>query len=191
MIEAGYHLPESDHFRGNVFYSHFLYQDQSQLVQAALRGQAGANFTYKNKIVNATVGGTALFSSKTDVTTSAGLDHLYIYVMPRSKSAIAVNPSIYAHAGTQNFTQTYYRTRHIPGVGIPTGQQLVSEEVRRFNMLAYEIAVPVVYVKGVFNATLTGSYVMPQNLVTVPNRPDQSEFGRNMFYISASVGVRL
>jgi hypothetical protein len=32
---------------------------------------------------------------------------------------------------------------------------------------------------------------MPQNLVKVPNRPDLSENGKNMFYVSAGVGVRL
>jgi hypothetical protein len=32
---------------------------------------------------------------------------------------------------------------------------------------------------------------MPQNLVTVAGRPDLSERGKNMFYVTLSAGIRL
>ena len=35
-IEAGYRFPQTDHFSGNLFYTRFLYQDKSTLVQSAL-----------------------------------------------------------------------------------------------------------------------------------------------------------
>ena len=121
---------------------------------------------------------------------TGGLDHLFIYIIPGTKNAIAVNPSAYVYAGTQNFTQTYYKKNHF--IGIPTGQnQQVTENVNRFNILSYEISMPVVFVAGKFNASLTGSYVMPKSLIAVANRPDLTERGKNMFYVVAGVGVRL
>jgi len=188
-IEAGYKFPKSRNFSGNLFYSHFLYKDNSELVQSALKGQAGINFTWNNKIVNVNGGADAKFSNKTDLGLTAGLDHLFLHLFPGTKNAIAVNPSFYAYAGTQNFTQTYYKNRKLGG--IISGQQKVTEDVKRLTALSYEASVPVVLVLNKFNASVTGSYVMPQNLVTVPNRPDLTENGKNMFYFLVGVGVRL
>jgi hypothetical protein len=189
VLEGGYKFPESRNFSGNLFYTHFFYNDNSEIVQAALTGQTGLNLTYNNKIANVTLGGDLKFSDKTDIGATLGLDHLFIYVIPNTKSAIAVNPSAYLYAGSQNFTQSYYQKKDV--AGIPVGRQLVSEDVKQFNILSYEVSVPVVLVVGKFNASLTGAYVSPQNLLTIPNRPDQSELGKNMFYLTAGVGVRL
>jgi hypothetical protein len=187
--EVGYKFPESRNFSGNLFYTQFFYQNNAAIVQSALKSQTGINLTYNNKIANFTAGGDAKFSDKTDFGATASLDHLFIYVIPDTKNAIAVNPSANLYAGTQNFTQTYYTQRKVGLLG--GGQQKVTEEVKKFNVLAYELSLPVVFVAGKFNASVTGSYVMPQNLVIVANRPDLSETGKNMFYVSAGVGVRL
>jgi hypothetical protein len=190
IIEGGFKFPRSRNFSGNIFYSRFLYKDNSELVQAALKGQTGVNLAYNNKIVNVNAGADAKFSDKTDYGATFGLDHLFIYVIPKTKCAIAINPSAYAYGGTQNFTQTYYKRQNV--LGLPIGQQqVVTETSTKFNILAYEFSAPIVFVAGKFNASLTPSYVMPQNLVKIPNRPDLSENGSNMFYFSAGVGVRL
>lgn len=193
IVEGGFRFPQTRNFSGNIFYSQFLYKDNSQLVQSALKSQAGINLAYNNKIVNVNAGGDAKFSNRTDFGATAGLDHLFIYVIPQTKNAIAVNPSFYAYAGTQNFTNTYYKKRKVTVLGLPIGnqQEAVTENLTKFNILAYEVSAPIVFVAGKFNASLTPSYVMPQNLVKVPTRPDLSENGKNMFYFSAGVGVRL
>ena len=193
VLEGGYKFPESRNFSGNIFYTHFLYNQDAEIVQAALKGQTGINLTYNNKIVNVTAGGDAKFSDRTDFGLTGGLDHLFIYVIPGTKLALAATPSAYVYAGSQNFTQTYYKQRNVPILpGLPAGQQqAVTQEVKNFNVLAYEFSLPVVFVAGKFNATLTGSYVMLQNLVKVANRPDLTESGKNMFYVSAGLGVRL
>ena len=115
---------------------------------------------------------------------------MFIYIIPGTKNAIVVNPSAYLNAGTQNFTQTYYKKNQF--IGIPTGpSQQVIENVNRFSILSYEISMPVVFVAGKFNASVTGSYVMPKSLIAAANRPDLTERGKNMFYVVAGVGVRL
>src|SRR5437868_5538250 len=57
ILEGGYRFPYSKNFSGNIYYDHFLYQDKSILVQSALKGQAGINTAYNNKIVNVNIGG--------------------------------------------------------------------------------------------------------------------------------------
>jgi hypothetical protein len=155
-----------------------------------LKGQTGLNLTWNNKIVNVNGGADLKFSNRTDLGLTAGLDRLFIYLIPNTKAALAFNPSAYAYAGTQNFTQTVRKRNQI--AGLPVGnQQTVQEEVTQFSLLSYELSAPIVLVAGKFNATISPSYVMPQNLIKIPNRPDLSERGENMFYITASVGVRL
>lgn len=195
VIEAGYKFPTARNFSGNIAYSRFLYKETSQLVQSSVNSQAEINLAYNNNIVNVNAGANAKFSDKTDFGLTAGLDRLFIYVIPGSTNAIAINPSFYTYAGSQNFTRTYYvQKKKLPGLGLGLGNQAdkeMSEEVRRFTILAHEASLPLVFVAGKFNASLTGSYVMPQNLVKVANRPDLSENGRNMFYFTVGIGLRL
>lgn len=187
-IEAGYRFPQSDHFTGNLFYTQFLYKDKSTLVQSALQSQTGVNLGYTNSILNVNGGLDFKFSNQTDVGATLGLDHLFIFTKGLTNSAIALNPSVYAYAGTQKFTNTYFKKKNI--LGIPVSQQ-TTEQVTQFNILSYELSMPVVFVSGKFNASVTPAYVIPQNLVTVAGRPDLSERGKEMFYVTLSVGVKL
>ena len=188
IIEAGYRFLQSDHFSGNLFYSQFLYKDKSTLVQSALKSQTGINLSYLNKIVNINGGADLKFSNQTDVGTTLGVDHLFIFTKGMNHIAIAIDPSVYAYAGTQKFTNSYLEKKSM--LGFPVAQQ-TTEQVTQFNILSYEVSMPVVFVSGKFNASVTPSYVIPQNLITVAGRPDLSERGKEMFYVTLSVGVKL
>ncbi len=187
-VEAGYRFPQTDHFSGNLFFSRFLYKDESMLVQSALRSQTGVNMSYLNKILNLNVGASLMFSDKTDLNTSLGVDHLFIFTKGMNHGAIALAPSVTANLGTQKFSNTYLERKNV--LGIPVTQQ-TTENITQFNILSYEIAMPVVFVKGKYNLAITPSYVVPQNLVTVAGRPDLSEQGKNMLYVTLSAGIRL
>ncbi|MBC7720393.1 MAG: hypothetical protein H7068_00115 [Pedobacter sp.] len=188
-VEGGYRFPTTKHFNGNVFYTQFIYDDKSVLVQSALKSQTGINTAFTNKIININVGADLKFSTKTDVGATFGLDHLFIINKGLTNMAFAINPSVYVYAGTQNFSNTYQEQKK-NALGIPYTQQ-TTENITNFNILSYEISVPVVFVAGKFNASVTPAYVLPQNLVTVANNPSQSERGSNMFYTTFSVGFRL
>jgi hypothetical protein len=150
------------------------------LVQSALQLQSGVNLTYRNNIVNINAGGNVMFSDKADFSTSGGLDH--IIRIQNNNSVIVIDPSVYVYAGTQNFQRTYYRKNNTGLLPLPGRDQRVTEDVSRFSILAYEASVPVIYAKGKVMLIATPSYIIPQNLVTVPGRPDLSERGENTFY---------
>lgn len=188
IIEAGYRFPESEHFIGNLFYSQFLYKDQSTLVQSALKSQTGINLGYTNKILNLTGGLDFKFSNQTDIGATLGLDHLFLFTKGLKNMAFALNPSAYANFGTQNFNNTYIEKKNV--LGIPVSQQTTSKSTQ-FNVLSYELSMPVVFVAGKFNASITPAYVIPQNLITVVGRPDLSERGKELFYVTLSVGIKL
>lgn len=195
IFEAGYRFPYSKNFSGNVYYNHFLYQDKSVLQQAALKGQAGLNTVYNNKVANVNVGADVKFSSgQTDLGVTAGLDRLFVLNNVIENVALALNPSAYIYSGTHNYFQNVKNSRG-QGLGSVFGNGNAGssslQQAKRFEILAYELSMPVVLVKGKFNAYISPAFVMPQNLVTVSGRPDLSERGSNLFYFSAGLGVRL
>ena len=189
ILEGGYHFPYSKNFSGNIYYDHFLYQDKSVLVQSALKGQAGVNTIYNNKIVNVNVGGDVKFSNgQTDFGLTAGLDKLFLFRNIIDNAVLAVNPSAYIYSGTHNYFKNVKKNNGLP---LLANNSSSIEQAKQFTILSYEVSAPVVLVKGKFNAYISPAYVLPQNLVTVSGRPDLSERGSDLFYFSAGVGVRL
>lgn len=185
VTSLGY-LHTTDKWITNLYVLKPFYKESSELVQSALKAQTGASFSRLTKVINFTFGGDMKFSDKIDFGATAGLDHL-IRKEIKNGSVLVIDPSVYAYAGTQNFTNTYFKKR--PGnILFPGTTEQINESVTKFNVLAYEFSVPVVYAKGKWMGLFTPSYILPQNLVTVAGRPDLSERGENMFY--ATLGLK-
>lgn len=186
LIEGGYRW--TGDVSGNLFYSQFLYNSQTKLVQSALKSQTGINLSYSNPILNLNGGADLKFSNQTDLGLTFGVDHLFLFKSENSGQAWALNPSVYAYFGTQQFSNTYIEKKNV--FGIPVTQTTTSQATQ-LNILSYECALPLVFVSGKWNASFTPSYVIPQNLVTVSGRPDLSEQGSSRLYFSVSLGVKL
>ena len=158
-----------------------FYKESSELVQSALKAQSGVNFSFLNPYINLNLGGDVKFSDKVDFGATGGVDHL-VRIQNKDNSVLVFDPSFYVYAGSQNFQRSYYKKKNSGFLLFPGNNQLVTEEVSQFSILAYEATMPVVYAKDKWTFVATPSYIMPQNLVTVPDRPDLSERGENMFY---------
>jgi hypothetical protein len=165
----------------SIYITKPFYQESSELVQSALKAQSGGSFTFQNNILNVTAGGDVKFSDKTDYGATAGVDHL-IRIQNGKNGVLVFDPSIMVYGGTQNFQRSYYKKTKPGFLLFPGNGQQVTENVSRFNVLAYEISVPVIYAVGKVMLLATPSYILPQNLFSVPNRPDLSERGENLFY---------
>jgi hypothetical protein len=169
----------------NVYVLKPFYKESSELVQSALKAQTGITVSRLNKILNVTVGGDVKFSDQVDFGATAGLDHI-IRIQNKNNSVLVFDPSFVASAGTQNFSNTYTR-KQSNGPLFPGTPQQVTERITEFNLLSLEVSMPVIYAKDKWMFLITPAYIMPKNLVTVPNRPDLSETGENMFYTSLGI----
>jgi hypothetical protein len=184
ILEGGYRFGQNKKVSGNIFYNQYLYEKDTRLIQSVVKSQTGFNVAFETKVITFNVNGNLKFSDKTDVGAAAGLDHLFLIRCPKQHAAIGINPSAYAYFGTQNFSNTYYEQKKIFNL-IPTTPEAVTKNSQAFNVLSYEFSLPVVFVYKKFNCTLSGSYVMPQHLIS------GVELGSNMFYFSGGVGVRI
>jgi hypothetical protein len=168
----------------HAFFMKPLYTEETKLVQSALKAQTGLNLTALNKILNVTLGADLKFSDKTDLGATFGVDHLILFP-EKNDVRLIIDPGFYAYAGTQNFTRTYQQQKR--GLFLlPTNNQ-VTENEQRFNLLAFEFAVPIILTKNKFEFSATPSYIMPKNLIKVEGRPDLSEQGENTFYSTFSM----
>jgi hypothetical protein len=178
IAELGYKFGKYKGLTGNVYVSKFFY-NTTQLPQSALKAQAGTNLAYLTKPVNITLTGSAAFSDKTDFFASGGLNHNFKWI--KGKSVLVITPTAVANAGSQNFTNTYYK-QNIPGLHLPP--QEVTENSKRFTLLSYDFSLPVVYAyKGLF-LIATPTYVVPDNVIKVPNHPELSETASNLFFVN-------
>lgn len=166
---------------GSVYAAKFFYSN-SLLVQSSQEGQAGIALSYRNKIANINGGSSIAFGDQTDFFTIIGLDHLFKYNSKNGKNIFAFIPTFNVNAGTQNFTNTYYKRGSIPFT-----DTLVTETSKRFNVLSLELNVPLVYIHNKFAFTLTPGVVFPQNVIKVEGRPDLSENASTLGY--ANFGV--
>lgn len=176
----------SEKWLANMYALKPFYTEEARLVQSALKAQTGISLTRLNNFLNVTVGGDAKFSDNVDYGAMAGVDHIF-RIENKDNSVIVIDPSFYVHAGTQQFSRTYTK-KQSNGLLLPPSDQQVTERVKEFNVLAYEASVPLIYAKNKWMLIATPAFVMPQNLMTYPNRPDLSEYGKNLFY--ASLGLK-
>jgi hypothetical protein len=184
VASAGYQYMD-EKWLTNLYVLKPFYKEGSELVQSALKAQTGISVSRLNKVLNVSVGGDVKFSDKVDLGAMAGIDHLF-RIENADNSVLVIDPSFYVHGGTQQFSRTYTKKRN-NGILLPPTNEEVTEEVNRFNLLAYEASVPIVYAKNKWMLIATPSYVVPKNLMTVQGRPDLSEYGRKMFYATLAL----
>ena len=187
VATVGY-LKKNEKTASHIYLVKPIYKENSRLVQSALKAQLAASFTRLNKIINFTAGADVKFSGNTDYGANIGLDHIFRKQFP-GNYVLVIDPSIYAYAGTQRFTQTRYEKNGFlifPGI-----DKEVTEEAKKFTLLSYEASIPVIVAKGKWMLLATPSFVIPQHLVTIEDQPGLSEKGKAMFYITTGVKLSL
>jgi hypothetical protein len=178
-------LKSSDKWMRHIYVLKPFYERGSTLVQSALKAQSGASITRLGRGLNFTAGADAKWSNKLDIGATASVDHIF-RIENKDKSVLVIDPSVTAHAGTQQFSRTYTK-RKAGGLLQPPSQQQVTETKNGFNILAYEFSVPLIFAKGHWQVLATPAYILPQNLLKVEGRLDLSETGGNLFYATLAV----
>jgi hypothetical protein len=178
ITEAGYKFGQKvKGFGGNVYANKFFY-NTTQLPQSALQEQAGVNLYYLYKYINFTGSAGLAFSNNTDVLSSVGVNHTFR--KKRGNNIYLAIPTFVANAGTQNFINASYKTSTLPL--IPPQEVLQSN--RQFTLLDYELTMPLILARKHIFVIATPSYIIPENIVSVPNHPELSEKGSDLFYIN-------
>jgi len=190
LLEGGYNFKShKGNWAGNLSATRFFYQQDIDLVQSAIREMASVSLSNLNKVLNITIGANIKWSDKADIGAQAGVDHIFRFPAIFGKGILVLDPSANVFAGTQNFTRSYYEQKNL--LFLPVDQQQVTTTTEQFNVLAYEVSLPIVYGYKKMNLIFTPAYVMPQNLIVVPGQPQLSENGANLLYVTVSAKFTL
>jgi hypothetical protein len=177
---------KNEKFLTHFYFTKPFYRSESQLVQSALKEQLSGNLSWQNKYLNVSAGADVKHSDKFEFGLSAGIDHLIRHELAGNFVLVA-NPTFTVNAGTQQFTKTYYQKNSfliLPGTG-----QAVDKQFSQLNILSYELSTPIILGHEHWQLIVIPAYVMPQNLIIVPGRPDLSERGKNLFYVTAGAKI--
>jgi len=181
LVEGGYNFRNKKRsWAGNISTTKYFYQDNTDLIQSAVKQSVTASITCLNKIANITVGGDIKFSNQADPGLQAGLDHTIRINKIFHSGVIVIDPSAYAYAGTQHFTQTYFQQKNF--LIFPAGEEALTKEGKQFSVLAYELSMPVIFAYGKLNLILSPAYVMPEHALTE---------AKDLFYVTATVKFTL
>lgn len=164
-----------------------FYKESITLPSSVLKLQTSSSLTWLNKVINLTAGVEGRLSERMDLGITAGIDKSISFPVSRH-SYLLINPSVYAYAGTRQFSKSYTRrkTGLLPGLG---GQQeRVTENYNELVILSYECSLPLIFIKDKIMVMVTPSYVIPQNLFKDASNPSLNEMGENNFY--TSVGLK-
>ncbi|MFM6924431.1 MAG: hypothetical protein ACKOU7_02945 [Ferruginibacter sp.] len=175
---AGFRFGKEKGFAGTISGDLFFY-DNKGLVQSSQKGQVGFTISYLNKYININSSANSIFADDgNDYFTTLGLSHKFKKI--KGNNILVIIPAFTVNTGTQNFTNSYYKTRSL--FGLPVPPQQVTESNKKFKVLSFEASIPLVYVYKKLALSVTPGFVIPQNVLTVPNRPDLSENAKNLFY---------
>ena len=153
-------------------------------MQSALQWQGAASYTWLNKWINVTAGADVKISGRTDFGATVAIDHIFRKEW-KGPVIVVVDPAATVNAGSQQFTKTSYERNGF--LIFPGTIQAVNSEVKAFNILSYELAVPVILIKKKWQFLINPAFVSPQNLIRVEGRPDLSERGKDMFYVTTGL----
>jgi hypothetical protein len=190
---------EKKEFIAEINATKYFFSDKSSNVQSQISGYAGAyaGYNFKN-IITLFTDASVTFSSKPDIFWGTEASHSFY----ADKDRLKISPSAYINFGTQNYYNEYYsyRTHSTGGNGGGTngnGQGSGSTqttatvsvtESKKFQLLNYELSLPVAYWFGNFKLFATPVYAIPVNpsAITV-NGFTTKETLSNTFYWQAGV----
>ena len=136
--------------------------------------------------------GTAYFSSTTDFVLGLGVGHTFYTAGDNLKFI----PSVYLNAGTQNYYGNYSNNRRFGrhmldgGSSASMGTGMMGGGV--FNVLDYELSIPVSYTLNKFRFSFIPVYAIPVNAATITNNQNTyKEDIANSFFWSLGVSYKL
>ena len=183
LIEGGYNFRNKKNtVAGNLSTTRYLYQGDIDLVQSAVKQSVTASVTFLNKGVNVTLGGDVKFSGQADPGAQMGLDHIIRWSGVFRSCVVVLDPSVYAYAGTQHFTQSWLQQKKF--LLLPAGEETLTKDSRRFDLLSYEISLPMILAYKKFQFILSPAYVLPQHLLSDTE-------AKNLFYMTGIVKFTL
>lgn len=171
-------------FSTGISVAKYFYNNKSYTSKSALAGSLNVYADYNFDIVEVYVNSAAYFSNTTDFILGLGVSHTFYTAGDNLKFI----PSVYLNAGTQNYYGNYSNNnrfgRHMLDGGssgsIRTGMMGGSG----FNVLDYELSIPVSYTLNKFQFSFIPVFAIPVNAAIITNNQNtyKEDITNNFFW---------
>ncbi|MDX1828098.1 MAG: hypothetical protein R3342_01000 [Lutibacter sp.] len=169
----------SDNFSGDFSVTKYFFNNDSYNVISDIEADLTATLSYDFNIVNLSATASSYFnkSSSSDIFLSSEISHDFI----SSNAKFQISPTAGIYLGSQNFYEEYYintkiRSQGTGGSGNGSGTGGVTEttittieiqESQKFNVMAYELSLPMWYTEKSFTISFLPAVVFPENEATL------------------------
>ena len=171
-LETGFDFTISDKLSGGIYASKYFYNNSSTSVRSEMKGGLGGNLDYDLGAITLSSGLDLSFSSQTDITASGAIAH-GIYFGEKGNEW-GFTPTISVNFGTQNYYQDYIKNRKSKGGSRGRGgnsggggSTVVTSGSNKFNILDYELSIPITYDGNKWGLFFTPTYAIPQNPLSI------------------------
>ena len=166
-LDAGFSFDTSHHFGGAIFANKLFYSDSSKNVQSNVKFTAGGVLNYYSSIINLSSVVSLMFGSKTDFSLIFSADHSFNFENDTSNYSLTITPTLSTYFGSTGFYQNYKIKRIRPGAGgVPQNVTISINSPDKFQLLSYELSLPINYDREKWGLFFTPTYAIAVNPVS-------------------------
>jgi hypothetical protein len=201
-VMTGWSTNLSKRIDASVYYTRYFFTESTELIKASVANTASASLGLDWNFLYSKLSGHYIFGGAHDffvvIDNSKYIEFPYIF---HKNDYLSLDPRLSIISGTQTFVDSYYIDRGTPLIS-PTGSgpsagrgnapssgtstSSVESVQTTFNILSYELSLPVAYNTGKFSFEITGRYSIPVNLLEGDTSVPQFFFtGGVVFFFSS------
>lgn len=162
-LELGYSNDKIKNLSLTGYISRSFYNTSSRNIQSDVKWIVGSSIGYDAKFLNINIAPSLMIGSQNDFALSLSADKL-ITLKEEEKYALTINPNLAAYFGSTGF----YQSTKVKGRRNNTQQQgnLTVTSPEKFQMLSYELSLPLYYDRENWGIYFNPTYAIPVNPIT-------------------------
>jgi hypothetical protein len=162
-------------FEGDISATKYFFNEDSYNVISEVEADLTAAFSYNLDIINLALSASTFFNKNgsSDFILSSEISHDFI----TSNNKFQLSPTLGVQFGSQNFYEEYYMNNRL-GNGLrgsgngnngmsKTSTNITLQESEKFNLMAFELSLPIWYVQKPFILSFLPTLAFPQNEATI------------------------
>lgn len=201
-VMAGWSTNLSKRIDASVYYTRYFFSGSTELIKSSVANTASASLGFDWNFLYSKLSGHYIFGGAHDffvvIDNSKYIEFPHIF---NKNDYLSLDPRISIISGTQTFVDSYYIDRGTPLIS-PTGSgpsggrgnapssgtstSTVESVQTTFNILSYELSLPVAYSIGKFSFEVSGRYSIPVNLLEGDTSVPQFFFTGGVVYFISS-----
>lgn len=178
-VMTGWNFDLSKRVDASVFYTRFFFTESTELIKASVQNTASASLGLDWGYVYSKITGHYIFGGSGDFfLVFDNSRYIEFPALFHKSDYLSLEPRLSVIAGTQTFVDTYYMSQGAPLIrpgagtpgrnpnsGGPPPPSTMESVQTTFDILSYELSLPVAYNTGKFSFEVAGRYSIPVNLL--------------------------